>query len=765
MSIRPVLLAVLLCVSAVAHAETLTWEVAPRADDFVDSIGVCTHFSYSDTPYGKIYDTVKQRLADSGIRHVRDGYSVRTPDLWKDLGVRTSVLAEPKMGSLEKQLALWKSTPGMIGMIEGPNEPNLFWKRFGTQYKGEGWPKGVKLWQNELYAAVKADPIMAAVPVSSPTPIFDGPLEAAPLTSFDYMALHPYAGGNMPSTSCQWGGSAIRAAVQLLGHDNDLKPIVATECGYHNCIAGDAVLAGTQPGISETAGGRYFTRHFAEYWNAGFARTYVYEFVDEKDRPTDPEAHFGLLRLDASPKPAYTAISNMIALLSEGKWDAASLQWTRKPSTTAVALRVGIDGPATVHHTLLSRADGAFDLLLWNEVSSFDLRSRKDLSPLPASVTLRLGSSMGATLYRPLAGTSIQQEWKPATAIALNVPDEVVIVRLSAPLLNGIAPAAPAALKSATTATSAMLQWGCTGRIPAAYVVKRLGRTIATITPTADGSGTFTDTALTPGMGYPYSVVAVASNGIVSAPALVTARTPNQRADLIVKSVAWTPAQPKAGDEVQFSAVIANVGSEASPAITHGVAFAVDGKTVNWSDTSKDPLAPGETRALAANNGPAAKGTWTCTDGTFQVVAKVDDVNRIDESNKQNNSSKAILSTGSGSDLLVVAVHVDGAAMVGQPVKLIGTVRNAGRQSTPDGVTISCTFIATDGSGKKGGVGYGVLHRILAAGESVDVPIERPWVPTAAGTYFIVGVADDIDRIAETNEANNTSPSITVEVK
>jgi len=753
-----------LAANSMARADTLNWEPAPRADDFVNSIGVCTHFTYGDTPYGKIYDVVKQRLAQSGIRNVRDGYSARTPELWKDLGIRTSVISEPQLGDLDKQRARWDALPGALGMIEGPNEPNLFWKRFNQTYKGQGWPDGVKAWQNDLYAAVRADPQLNAVRVCSPTPIFEGPREAAPLTSFDYLALHPYAGGNMPSMACQWDGPATRAAILLLGHDNDLKPLVATESGYHNSAGSDAVIAGNQPGISETAGGRYFPRHFTEFWNAGFARTYVYEFINEWNKPNDPESNFGLLRFDGTPKPAFIALSNLIALENESTWNAAALQWSR-PGAPERALRLAIDGPPTVHHCVLAHADGTFDILLWNEVPSFDLKTHSDLNPAPVPVTVRLGTAAAAALYQPLTGTTVHRQWAKSTSISLAVPDEVLVLRLPPSKTNASAPATPANLAASVGPTSASLRWDSAGHAPAAFIVKRLGRYLATVPAGAHGAGAFTDTGLTPGLGYPYSVSAVNGAGLVSAAATVIARTPNLRPDLIVKSLFWTPTHPKPGDEVQFSATIANIGVASTPAVTHGVAFSIDGKTVNWSDTSHDPLAPGGTRTLTANNGPHGKGTWTCADGTFQVAATVDDINRIDESNKANNTLKAVLSTGKGCDLIVTGVRVEGDAVAGQRVMLIGTVKNIGTMPTPQGILISCTFIGTDSNGARVNAGYGAVTQVLGAGESVDIRLQQPWIPPVAGTIQMTGIVDDINRIQETDETNNTSAPVAIVVK
>jgi hypothetical protein len=640
----PLLLAVplLLICAAGATAADLIWEPAPRADDFVNSIGVCTHWSYGNTPYGKAFDLAKQRLAESGIRHIRDGFEARELELRRDLGVQSTIVCKLRLRNLDDQMASWKAGSDVLDMIEGPNEPNNFWL-----YKDmvEEWPKGVRLWQDALYQAVRAEPALAKVPVTSPTPILDGSYEIAPLTSFDYIAIHPYAGGEMPSASVPWGGKNIRKAFAILGHDNDAKPLVATESGYHNCVATDHVIAGAQPGISETAGGRYFPRHFAEYWNAGFVRTFTYEFLDEFPNPEDPEANFGMLRNDLSPKPAFIAVSNLISILGEGHWDRKALRWVRAAAPDR-AFPLAVEGPPNIHHTVLSRADGGIDLLLWQEVSSYDLKTHKDLSPAPEQVTVRLASPLAATLYRPLAGVKSQQSWEAGSSLSLAVPDEVIVLRLAAPAVTGVPPAAPVQLTASTTARSASLHWRSENAAPAAFVVSRLGRYLATVVPAPDGSATFTDNDLMAGLGFPYAIRAVSPGGLLSPPTEIIARTPNDRPDLIVESLTWDPPQPKPGDEVHFTFTIANIGPVPTPRVTHGVAILVDDKTVCWSDSSYEPLAPGARRTLTTNNGPNGKATWTCREGTFQIKATVDDADRIDEITRQNNSLVKALIAG-----------------------------------------------------------------------------------------------------------------------
>ena len=57
-----------LAVSAPAGAAT----TAKTSDSFVESIGVNIHSEYTDTPYYNQFETVKERLEELGVRHVRD---------------------------------------------------------------------------------------------------------------------------------------------------------------------------------------------------------------------------------------------------------------------------------------------------------------------------------------------------------------------------------------------------------------------------------------------------------------------------------------------------------------------------------------------------------------------------------------------------------------------------------------------------------------------------------------------------------------------
>ena len=130
-----------------------------------------------------------------------------------------------------------------------------------------------------------------------------------------------------------------------------------------------------------------------------------------------------------------------------------------------------------------------------------------------------------------------------------------------------------------------------------------------------------------------------AAPGTSSKPPPVTLST---GPDLVVVSVSWAPQELAAGQAVIFTAVIRNAGTEPTPAVTHGVGFAVDGTPVSWSSAESAPLAPGEERTYTADGGPAGP-TWTATPGEHELQAAVDDVDRIGEADDTNNVMTATL--------------------------------------------------------------------------------------------------------------------------
>jgi beta-glucosidase len=108
----------------------------------------------------------------------------------------------------------------------------------------------------------------------------------------------------------------------------------------------------------------------------------------------------------------------------------------------------------------------------------------------------------------------------------------------------------------------------------------------------------------------------------------ITAAT--ERPDLVVQNLYWIPPYPKAGDQVNFVAMIRNKGT-GSLASTANVNFSVDGAALCVSEDIPAGLNPDKV-ALACG-----RTTWTATSGSHQVTATVDKNNQIPETIEGNN--------------------------------------------------------------------------------------------------------------------------------
>jgi hypothetical protein len=109
--------------------------------------------------------------------------------------------------------------------------------------------------------------------------------------------------------------------------------------------------------VTEAAAAAYVPRDYLESFAAGARRAYLYELADEKPDPagTDSEQHFGLLREDLSPKPAFATLQQLLADIRSSPGDG-----DRRP--------VAVQAAADVRSLLLDRPDGSRALVLWRRV-------------------------------------------------------------------------------------------------------------------------------------------------------------------------------------------------------------------------------------------------------------------------------------------------------------------------------------------------------------------------------------------------------------
>jgi hypothetical protein len=197
------------------------------------------------------------------------------------------------------------------------------------------------------------------------------------------------------------------------------KPVVITESGYHNALNDH----NDQPAVSEAAAAKYIPRLFLENFTRDIARTYLYEFLDEKADPElkDNQLHWGLVRADGSEKPAFTALKNLITLLGDS---------TEPAQTRSLSWSLSIND-SSVHHLLLQQSNGEFDLILWQEVPSYDTKAQQDISVAPESATVILAQpAKRITAYEPSIQAAALKTVTNTTQMQLAIPDSPIVLKI-----------------------------------------------------------------------------------------------------------------------------------------------------------------------------------------------------------------------------------------------------------------------------------------------------------------------------------------------
>jgi hypothetical protein len=393
-------------------------EPAKPADSFVDSIGVNTHTSYSDTVYASRFGEVKQKLVELGVRHIREGLEPNRPDQYEQLaelagvGVKsTLILGDPDIGAsgLEGLISTLRNrVRDAAEAIEGPNEFDM--------RGGPDWAGRLANYQRRLYDAIKADPALASLPVVGPSMVQRrnqvalGDISGA----LDYGNFHPYPDAHAPESN-------LSSQLERAATNSGSKPVMATETGYHTALS----WSGEHNPASEAAMATYMPRLFLEYFRRGVARTFSYELLDEWPDPdhADRESNFGLLRNDLSEKPAFAALRNTIEILADPG-----------PAFAPATLDYTVGGNrADLRKVLLQKRDGSFYLALWRSSSVWDPVNRAPLNAPSAPVTLDFEDGVkSAQRYMPNVsqGPIASLSNGGNRPLVVNVGAQVVILRL-----------------------------------------------------------------------------------------------------------------------------------------------------------------------------------------------------------------------------------------------------------------------------------------------------------------------------------------------
>ncbi len=402
---------------------------ARSTDSFIDSIGVVAHLGYYGTAYSQFDTIVKPRLQELGVRHVRTNVdpgaraAAKTISRLKELadtGIKFNFVMDPTELSLTETIKVLKTFGDSVETVEGPNEWNAPQLAKTKSYKGKYFPEGLKLYQADLYKAVKSDPATARIPVISPALSNDTGLAKTTAqmgqVACDINNAHEYPGGRNPDN--EGLPYHIPNYRSVCGWD---KPIISTETGYNNAMK-------ESKSVSEQAAAKYLPRLLFEFYNQGFKRYYIYELMNKQANPSydKKHLHWGLLRADGSRKPAFRAVRNVIDIL-----DNSDL--TTNTQVPLGSLDYDIKGDMTdVHQTLLQKQDGRFYLVLWQEVDSYNLESKREVKVPFRTLNIYFNTDISQLkVYKP--------NWKAGPVNTINnprsftvgIPDRVIILELT----------------------------------------------------------------------------------------------------------------------------------------------------------------------------------------------------------------------------------------------------------------------------------------------------------------------------------------------
>ncbi|MBB3591263.1 Ca2+-binding RTX toxin-like protein [Rhizobium sp. BK529] len=298
--------------------------------------------------------------------------------------------------------------PGSIVGIEGPNEVN----NWPVSYNGLSGEAAALAYQKDLFNAVNADPLLKNIPVLG----FTGYTVAS---SNDYTTIHTYAkDGDQPFTWLQ------RESGEQMNADTG-KPFTITETGYHTSLTADT--NGGWEGVDETTQAKLLLNTLMDGAFLGSKGTFIYQLLDAYSDPqgSDQEKHFGLFRLDYSPKPAATAIHNLTEILA----DDGATQATFAPG----ALNYSISGlPSTARSYLTEKSDGSYQIIIWNEPDIWNQTTDKAIQVAAASINVNLGATFGTVqVHDPLKGDTLIKSFSNISSLNVDVIDHPIIINVS----------------------------------------------------------------------------------------------------------------------------------------------------------------------------------------------------------------------------------------------------------------------------------------------------------------------------------------------
>jgi len=408
-----------------AAADTVTTQQAQAADSFVDSIGVATHLTYAGTPYTN-YPLVQQRLQESGIRHLRDGWGTGSAyassfveKQLHPLGIGITMVQDPRQGATPAALKDMVKTqlPTSIDAVEGLNEWDV---------TGSNWAGAARDWTIQVAQAYRGDAATKNIPIVA------GALADTNTASkyqalgnisayVDYGNTHDYPGNQFHMNDAIINTVLANNAITAPG-----KKVYATETGFSTGNVGAPYQTMPEAQVAQA-----LPKLYLDHFRRGIVRSFSYELFDQH-ADDQFESKFGLLRNDGSPKPSFTAVSNMIGLLSD-----------RGSAFTPGSLDYELQGQnASTRTLLLQKRDGTFWLAVWQQDRTWNGSSV--LNPADVPLTLKLGSAVTtARVYDPVRSRAALATTSNTASVQFASTEGVTLVELAGKSSAPVTPVTP----------------------------------------------------------------------------------------------------------------------------------------------------------------------------------------------------------------------------------------------------------------------------------------------------------------------------------
>ena len=343
-------------------------------------VGVNTHFSYAKGNTGAFAGWHKHReltdmIAAAGIKWIRDTVSTEKDEDgkpkvkefvldWmrcargKDINVIAEInmhVKETQEEFVEKCRVIAEAMKGITNVFELGNEPNNFggWrKEYGGTWNGKEKDNSTSEWVKAHLRYTNAG--AEAIKQVRPDAICIG-LGACPPTNFRYLDLglskavdgvvdHPYT-YSMPPERVPYSWShekrdGVRTGdkdgsfaglmlsyIEKFKQTGQMRSLWLTEFGWSCFWFEGTKEKGLYAGFTEEAQAIYLVRRFIQCMTLPDIEVACqYDLLDDyRSARHNPEANFGLLRSDYSPKPSYYAMQRLTSLFGGYEHDTKAV--------------------------------------------------------------------------------------------------------------------------------------------------------------------------------------------------------------------------------------------------------------------------------------------------------------------------------------------------------------------------------------------------------------------------------------------------------